>query len=99
MALCLPAAVPSSTAFKCRLAPAHNARVADEKADALSGTHRLFSSATPAPLVRHSRHDGWVSEGPQAAKWPSSDCQPVRSTGARGAAVGLVGLVVGFLDS
>ena len=70
MALCLPVAFPTSTAFKCRLAPAHNARVADEKADALSETHRLFSSATPAPLVRHSRHTSWVSDGhnPQIAE-------------------------------
>ena len=50
-----PVAVPRSTAFKQRLTLMHNARVADEEADALSGTHQLFSSATPAPLVRHRR--------------------------------------------
>lgn len=77
----------------------HNACVADEEADALSGTHQLFSSATQAPTVRHQGHTGWVGENNKLPVHYAATINRMRSTDTRGFADGLMGLVVGFFDS
>ena len=100
MALSLPVAVPSSTAFKRRLGLVHNARVADEGSGRVVGdaSALLIGDTGTTGSTPQANRLGWPKS--QAASWSSSDCQLMHSTGARGVVLGyLVGLVVGFLDS
>ena len=88
MALSLPVAVPSPTAFKRRLALVHNARVADEGGGRVVGDASAFligDTGTTGSTPQAYRL-GWPRS--QAASWSSSECQLMHSTGARGVVLG-----------